>query len=98
MEIGLAAVSLGAGRTRADQAVDPTVGVLVHQKPGARVAPGTLLAEVQAKDAASAAPVATRVRRAFRIEPDGVPPRPLLLGRVVAGVPASGAPPEARRS
>jgi pyrimidine-nucleoside phosphorylase len=84
MEIGLAAVSLGAGRTRADQAVDPSVGILVHQKPGARVEAGTLLAEVQAKDASSAAPVVERVRRAFRIGADPVPPRPLVVGRVTA--------------
>ncbi len=37
LEIGLAAVALGAGRTRADQAVDPSVGVMVLVKPGARV-------------------------------------------------------------
>ena len=41
LEIGLAAVALGAGRTRADQTVDPSVGVMVLAKPGARVDRGT---------------------------------------------------------
>ena len=37
LDIGLAAVAMGAGRTRADQAVDPAVGITVLAKPGARV-------------------------------------------------------------
>ena len=82
LEIGLAAVALGAGRTRADQAVDPTVGVMVHVKPGARVERGALLAEVQTADAAGAAPVVERVRRAFRVGAEPVVPPPLVHGRV----------------
>jgi pyrimidine-nucleoside phosphorylase len=88
LEIGLAAVALGAGRTRADQAVDPSVGVMVHAKPGARVTPGTLLAEVQAKDAEHAAAAKGRVRGAFQIGREGegtVSPAPLIRGRIEAG-------------
>jgi pyrimidine-nucleoside phosphorylase len=50
LEIGLAAVALGAGRTRADQSVDPGVGILVEAKPGVRVARGDPLARVLVRD------------------------------------------------
>ncbi len=82
LEIGLAAVALGAGRTRADQAVDPTVGILVHARPGTAVSPGSVLAEVQARDADHAREATLRVRRAFSLGPDAPAPRPLVRGRV----------------
>jgi pyrimidine-nucleoside phosphorylase len=82
LEIGLAAVSLGAGRTRADQAVDPTVGVMVYAKPGSRVERGALLAEVQTHDPAQAAPIIERVRRAFRLSAEELAPLGLVRGRV----------------
>jgi len=84
LEVGLAAVALGAGRTRADQAVDPAVGVMVLAKPGTRVEPGAVLAEVQTHDAAAAAPILERVRRAFRLGEVGVASPPLVRGRVEA--------------
>jgi pyrimidine-nucleoside phosphorylase len=87
LEIGLAAVSLGAGRTRADQTVDASVGIMVHAKPGARVTPGSLLAEVQTFDAQGAAAVVDRVRAAFRFSPEPTPASPLVRGRVEAGGP-----------
>jgi thymidine phosphorylase len=82
LEIGLAAVGLGAGRSRADQAVDPGVGVMVHAKPGTRVTRGALLAEVQAWDAAAAVPIVERVRAAFRVGREAGPKVPLVHGRV----------------
>jgi thymidine phosphorylase len=84
LEIGLAAVSLGAGRTRVDQAVDPAVGVMVHAKPGAKVVRGEVVAEVQAHDAVSAAPIVERVRRAIRIGDQEVARAPLVHGRIEA--------------
>jgi pyrimidine-nucleoside phosphorylase len=82
LEIGLAAVALGAGRSRADHAVDPSVGVTIAAKPGARVEPGSLLAEVETRDATAAAPIVDRVRRAFRVTPGSVTVGPLVLGRI----------------
>ncbi len=84
LEIGLSAVSLGAGRVRADQAVDPTVGILVRAKPGVAVEPGDVLAEVQARDAAHAAEVSSRILAAFTIGPERPTPTPLVRGRVDA--------------
>ena len=83
-EIGLAAVALGAGRTRADQRVDPAVGISVEAKPGARVARGEPLALLHVRRPGDADAVRGRVERAFGMAPEAPPPRPLLLGRVGA--------------
>jgi pyrimidine-nucleoside phosphorylase len=82
LEIGLAAVSLGAGRTRADQAVDPAVGIEILKVHGAEVARGEALARIHARRTSDADRVARRVRRAFCISPDRPAARPLILGRI----------------
>ncbi len=84
LELGLAAVELGAGRTRADQAVKPDVGVELTVTRGARVKKGLLLATVHADDRAKAKAMAARVKRAFTIADASFPPPPLVLGRVEA--------------
>jgi pyrimidine-nucleoside phosphorylase len=83
LAIGLAGVAMGAGRTRADQAVDHAVGILVEAKPGARVSRGQPLARVlvRTRDEAAAA-IAARVAGAFVVGDAPPPHRPLLLGRV----------------
>jgi pyrimidine-nucleoside phosphorylase len=86
LEIGLAAVALGAGRSRADQRVDPAVGISLEAKPGAKVTRGQPVALLHVRDPAHAEPAEGRVRRAFRITHSPPPPRPLLLGRVGGGV------------
>jgi pyrimidine-nucleoside phosphorylase len=82
LAIGLAAVAMGAGRTRADQAVDPGVGILVLKKPGARVTRGEPLARLRVRSSAQAQAIAERVRGAFVVGDVPRPPRPLLLHRV----------------
>jgi pyrimidine-nucleoside phosphorylase len=84
LEIGLAAVALGAGRTRTDQAVDPAVGIMVLARPGTSVVRGDTLAEVQAHDAGVAANVVARVRSAIRIGHGAVPTPTLVRGRIEA--------------
>ena len=84
LEIGLAAVALGAGRSRADQSVDPSVGVMVLAKPGTAVEKGSVLAEVQVKDAQAAAGIIARIRGAFCITSERVETPPLVLGRIDA--------------
>jgi pyrimidine-nucleoside phosphorylase len=82
LEIGLAAVSMGAGRTRADQAVDHGVGILLEAKPGTRVARGQPMARLRVHRRRDADTVAARVRGAFTIGHTPPAPRPLVLGRV----------------
>ncbi len=80
-EIGLSAVALGAGRTRADQPVDPAVGIRVHKKPGDRVAAGELLAELEVHRATDVAAIAERVAAAFVIGDAAPRLEPLVVAR-----------------
>jgi pyrimidine-nucleoside phosphorylase len=82
LAIGLAAVSMGAGRTRADQAVDHAVGIFVEKKPGMRVVKGEPLARLRVRDRNGSAIVAERVLSAFVIADAPPPKRPLVLDRI----------------
>jgi pyrimidine-nucleoside phosphorylase len=80
--IGLAAVAMGAGRTRADQAVDPAVGIYVDARPGGFVTRGQPLARLRVRSTESAAAVAERVATSFVLADAAPVPRPLLIGRI----------------
>jgi thymidine phosphorylase len=81
-EIGLAAVSLGAGRARADQQVDAAVGIEILEKPGNRVKQGTPLARLHTRGAAPE--VAARVLASFSVGPSRPNALPLIIDRIVA--------------
>ena len=82
LELGLSAVALGAGRTRADQAVDPAVGVEIVATRGARVARGGALARIHARRPAEAEAVSGRILAAFRLGPEPPATAPLVLERI----------------
>jgi thymidine phosphorylase len=81
-EIGLAAVSLGAGRSRADQKVDPAVGIEIVKKPGDRVIRGEPLARLHTRGPAPEA--ATRVLGSFAVGPGRPKLTALILDRIAA--------------
>jgi thymidine phosphorylase len=70
--IGLAVVSLGGGRRRAEDVVDPAVGIADMQGPGDSVGPGRPLAVVHARSMAEATVAAAAVREAMTVG-DGSP-------------------------
>ena len=80
--IGRAAFVAGAGRLRAEDAVDPAVGVMVHKKVGDRVGRGEALATLwhhgRCLDEAKA-----ELGKAFSVG-DTAAARPLVLGHVEA--------------
>jgi pyrimidine-nucleoside phosphorylase len=84
LEIGLAAVAMGAGRTRADQRVDHAVGILVEAKPGMRVSRGQPLARVLARRPGDGQAIVGRVRAAFTLGDTPPPVRVLVRGRVAS--------------
>jgi pyrimidine-nucleoside phosphorylase len=84
LEIGLSAVAMGAGRTRADQAVDHAVGIEIVAPRGAGVRRGDPLARLYVRRQADAAQVLDRVQAAFRITSDLRLPPPLILSRIEA--------------
>jgi pyrimidine-nucleoside phosphorylase len=82
LAIGLAAVAMGAGRTRADQKVDPAVGIYVEAKPGAKVGRGQPLARLRVRSKGDAEAIVARVAGAFTLGEAPPAPRPLVLGRI----------------
>ena len=82
IELGLTGVSMGAGRTRADQKVDPAVGLMVRKKIGDKVSAGETLCEVYVHSDHAGDDVMPRILAAFGIADAPPAPRELLLGRV----------------
>jgi pyrimidine-nucleoside phosphorylase len=84
MEVALAALQLGAGRTRAEDPVDHAVGVSELMKVGERVESGAPLCVVHANDREKLAAATERLRRAFVIgdQPVSVPK---LVDEVIGG-------------
>ena len=79
IQIGQAALHLGAGRRVKSDTIDHSVGVVCRQKRGDAVEAGEILAEVHARDDASAADAARKVAIAYEIGDEAGPERPVLL-------------------
>jgi len=78
--VGMAALRLGAGRTRKEDAIDPGAWVRLMAKVGERVERGHSVAFFsQPRDAKVAAEVRERLRAAFTLGPEPPAPRPLVL-------------------
>jgi thymidine phosphorylase len=84
LELGLASVAMGAGRTRADQSVDPSVGIELSCKPGDAIEAGAPLCWLHVHDARDAERHRTRVASAFAIASGPVAASPLVLDVVRA--------------
>lgn len=82
MEVALAALRLGAGRARAEDRIDPAVGVADLVKIGERVGPGAVLGTIHANDETIAAAAMEQLRGAIRIGGSPVP-APRLIDGVV---------------
>ncbi len=75
--LGLAAVQLGAGRTRTDQKVDHAVGIVLRVTQGTRVEKGAPLADVHVRD--DATDVIARVKSAFTMGDAETSRKPLII-------------------
>jgi pyrimidine-nucleoside phosphorylase len=84
LSVGLAALHLGAGRSTKDDAIDPSVGVVCHKKRGDTVAEGEPLAEVHARDGASAEQCVSELLTAYAIEDEPPRRRPIVLDTIAA--------------
>ncbi|BDG09051.1 thymidine phosphorylase [Anaeromyxobacter paludicola] len=82
--LGIAAMTLGAGRSRVEDPVDPSVGIVLQKKTGDYVEEGEPLCVLHCGSAGAASPdeVAGRVRDAFRIGTVPAEPRRLVLERI----------------
>jgi thymidine phosphorylase len=77
--IGEAALRLGAGRLRKEDAIDHAVGIVCAAKRGDRVEAGEPLAEVHARSDEAAARAVSEVTEAYRIGPEEPAPRSIVL-------------------
>jgi pyrimidine-nucleoside phosphorylase/thymidine phosphorylase len=85
--LGLAAMALGAGRSRIEDRVDPGAGLEVWKKVGDPVEAGEPLVTLHVGAAPLESPeaIAARVRGAYRIGAGQAPARPLVLERIEGG-------------
>ncbi len=72
-QVGVAALHLGAGRRTKEDVIDHAVGIVCLRKRGDEVAAGDVLAEIHARDEASAAEAEAAVLAAYTIGDE--PPR-----------------------
>jgi pyrimidine-nucleoside phosphorylase len=79
IEIGMAALRLGAGRQTKDDSIDHAVGIRCLKKRGDAVAAGEVLAEVHARDDASAKLAEAEVLDAYDFGDEAPPARPIVL-------------------
>ncbi len=77
--VGIACMRLGAGRTRVDDVIDPSVGFRVLRTVGDRVERGEPIVEVLYADEARRAEAVELLARAYDIGEEAVPPGPPLL-------------------
>ncbi|MSP77350.1 MAG: thymidine phosphorylase [Rhodospirillaceae bacterium] len=82
-QVGIAVVALGGGRSHADAAIDPAVGLTEFVDVGERVRSGEPLCLVHAATEAGAEEAIDIVRRAVRIADTAPPERPVIMERVV---------------
>ena len=79
LDVGIAAMELGAGRRTKTDPIDHAVGVLCFAKRGDTVLAGDDLAEIHARDDASAEQAAVAVLAAYELGDEAPPERGILL-------------------
>jgi pyrimidine-nucleoside phosphorylase len=84
-ELGSIAIALGAGRTRADQSVDPAAGIELAVERGTRVERGAPLAWLHARDRSKLSELTRRTQAAFDIGQRTKPRPALVLERILPG-------------
>jgi pyrimidine-nucleoside phosphorylase len=79
VDIGMAALRLGAGRQTKDDTIDHAVGIRCLKKRGDAVAAGGVLAEVHARNGESAKRAEAEVLAAYQLGREAPPPRSIVL-------------------
>lgn len=82
LAVGLTGVAMGAGRTRADQKVDPAVGIEIDVKPGDAVQVGQVVARVFVRARSAADALVERLSGAFTYADAAPPEQPLVIDRI----------------
>ncbi|HVY26291.1 MAG TPA: thymidine phosphorylase [Polyangiaceae bacterium] len=80
--LGNLAIELGAGRTRADQKIDPAAGFELHAGIGSRIEREQPLLTIHAATRSRASSVASRAQASFTLKSRAPRRRPLVLARI----------------
>jgi len=81
LSIGKAAVQLGAGRRTKEDSIDPTAGIVIHQKEGDFVQPGQPIATLYTSQHVDIPGVAAGIKNAFAFSNEKPEAHPLLMNR-----------------
>ena len=84
VQIGTAALRLGAGRRTKDDEIDHSVGIVLHKKRGDEVASGDTMAEIHARDDAAAEVAIEEVLAAYELGDEAPAERSVIL-EVIGG-------------
>ncbi|MEW5851412.1 MAG: thymidine phosphorylase [Myxococcota bacterium] len=87
--VGLAAMDLGAGRARAEDNVDPAVGLVLRRKVGEAVKAGDALVEIHHRDGRGLESCLARLRKALVITEVAPVRQPLLAERLGDAAPGA---------
>ncbi|MBI4429827.1 MAG: thymidine phosphorylase [Ignavibacteriales bacterium] len=82
LEMGLTSITLGAGRQKIDDIIDPKAGIVLKKKVGDPVAAGDTLAVLYTDSEEVISPARDRIGRSFKIVPDR-PTLPPLIKYIV---------------
>ena len=83
-EVGRAVASIGGGRVRVEDRIDPAVGFLAHVKIGQEVSAGEPLGLLYCRGGADAEGAAARIRAAYTVEDEQPVRVPELIKEVIA--------------
>jgi len=81
-KVGEASVSLGAGRDRIEDAIDPAVGIMLAAKVGDRVSAGDPILELHYRETSRLEHAIARLAGAIAIGASAPPPPRLIVGEV----------------
>ena len=84
VQVGAAALRLGAGRRTKDDEIDHSVGIVLRKKRGDEVASGDTVAEVHARDEAGAEAAIAEILAAYELG-DEVPPEQGVILELITG-------------
>src|SRR3989440_12971077 len=83
-EVGRAVASIGGGRVRVEDRIDPAVGFLAHVKIGQEVSAGEPLGLLYCRGGADGEGAAARIRAAYTVEDEQPTRLPELIKEVIA--------------
>jgi pyrimidine-nucleoside phosphorylase len=84
VQVGNAALRLGAGRRTKDEQIDHSVGIVLRKKRGDEVTPGETVAEIHARDETAAEAAVDEVLAAYELGDDAPPEHGVIL-EVIGG-------------